>query len=110
MTPTPMRVRLLRGRNYEVVPVSSSTAALHEASLQAFDLVLSDIGLPDGDGFSLMRKLRARYALRGISLSGFGMDDDLARSSDAGFLAHLTKPVSMSMLDRALESAFASLD
>jgi CheY-like chemotaxis protein len=68
-------------------------------------LVLSDIGLPDGDGYALMRALRERYGMKGIALTGYGMTEDISRSSAAGFVAHLTKPIQVSVLDRALAAA-----
>jgi len=68
------------------------------------DLALIDVGLPDGSGLDLMRELRQRYGLRGICLSGFGMEDDLARSADAGFTRHLTKPVDLDKLQAAIDT------
>lgn len=56
-----------------------------------YDLVVSDIGLPDGDGWQLLQELKQRRpSLRGIAMSGFGMSTDIQRSRDAGFSAHLT--------------------
>ena len=68
-------------------------AAEHE-----FDLVICDIGLPDGSGLDLMRHLGDAHALTGIALSGFGTQDDLAASRQAGFAVHLTKPVDLEVL------------
>jgi signal transduction histidine kinase len=98
--------RLLTRRGYAVVAVASVRAAIEAAAAQPFDLVLSDIGLPDGDGFALMKVLRDRYQLKGIALTGYGMDEDIARSNEAGFIAHLTKPVRIAALDRTLAAAF----
>jgi signal transduction histidine kinase/ActR/RegA family two-component response regulator len=66
------------------------------------DLVLSDIGLPDGSGLELMAELSRRYGLPGIALTGYGMDEDVARSRAAGFACHLTKPVSLEQLEIAI--------
>jgi signal transduction histidine kinase len=98
--------RLLVRRGFQVTSVPSAATACDAARHGTFDLVLSDIGLPDSDGFALMRQLRDEFGLRGIALTGYGMEEDLARSSDAGFFAHLTKPISASVLDRSLEKAF----
>ena len=68
------------------------------AAEKNFQLVVSDLGLPDGTGFELMRHLHATYGLRGIALSGFGTDEDLAASRHAGFSEHLTKPVDLDLL------------
>ena len=61
-------------------------------------------GPPDGSGLDLMRELSSQYGLRGIALSGYGTDEDLRRSQDAGFVAHLVKPVDMVELRRALST------
>ncbi len=64
--------------------------------------------LPDGTGFELMEKLRTTYGLRGIALSGYGMDEDLRRSREAGFSAHLTKPIDFAQLEQALADLTSS--
>jgi CheY-like chemotaxis protein len=81
--------------------------ALAAAAVEKFDAVISDLGLPDGTGFELMEKLRARHGLRGIALSGYGMDEDVRRSEEAGFSAHLTKPIDFAQLERALNDLMA---
>ena len=63
---------------------------------------LSDLGLPDGSGLDLMRELAGRTALRGIALSGYGMEEDVRQSLEAGFAKHLTKPVNLQALQAAL--------
>lgn len=65
--------------------------------------MISDIGLPDGSGVDLMMELTRDYNLRGIALSGYGMDEDLARTREAGFIAHLVKPIDFDRLNRVLE-------
>lgn len=100
-------VHLLQRRGYVVVGVESALKAQEQAASQPFDLVLSDIGLPDTDGFELMRLLRDRHSLKGIALTGYGMEEDLVKSSDAGFIAHLTKPINVKMLDRTLAKVLA---
>jgi PAS domain S-box-containing protein len=101
--------RLLTRLGYDVEWADTAAAALRAADHVAaaphrpFDLVISDLGLPDATGHDLMRELRRRHNLRGIALSGYGMDDDLARSTDAGFLRHLVKPVSLPLLQATLQ-------
>ena len=107
-TRSPLTQLLVR-RGFDVVAVGTMTAALEAATREAFDLVLSDIGLPDGDGFSLMRKIRERRDVFGIALTGYGMERDVAESNDAGFVTHLTKPISVAVLDRALADAFSRI-
>jgi CheY-like chemotaxis protein len=97
--------RLLRKQGHEVVTASTVEAALNSAAQNQFDLVISDIGLPDGNGVDLMVQLTRDYGLRGIALSGYGMDADFARTKDAGFVAHLIKPVDFERLSRVLEQA-----
>lgn len=69
-----------------------------------FDVLISDIGLPDGSGLELMQRLQARYARAGIALSGYGTVEDRQRSTEAGFALHLTKPVSLDRLKQALRA------
>ncbi len=99
--------RLLRRRGHHVISARSMREGLAAAAKENFDAVISDLGLPDGTGFELMAKLRSAHGLRGIALSGYGMDEDLRRSREAGFGAHLTKPVDFGQLERALEDLIA---
>jgi signal transduction histidine kinase/ActR/RegA family two-component response regulator len=99
---------LLQRRGYEVVSAATASAALQQAARRAFNLVLSDIGLPDEDGFELMKKLRDQYGLKGIALTGYGMEEDIHRSTNAGFFAHLTKPINANLLDRTLAQVFSA--
>ena len=84
--------------NYAVMAVSSAETALALAATARFDIVVSDLGLPDGTGYDLMKQLRDLHGLKGIALSGYGMEQDQQRSRDAGFLAHVIKPVNVSEL------------
>ena len=69
----------------------------------AFDLLITDLGLPDGSGHDLIGRLRAIRPIKGIVLSGYGMDSDVARSRTAGFAEHLTKPVQIALLLAAID-------
>jgi PAS domain S-box-containing protein len=95
--------RLLASRGIETVQAASASEALAAAKANSFDFVISDIGLPDGNGYDLMAGLRDGYGLVGIALSGFGAEKDITRSKAAGFVLHLTKPVQVRLLDEALE-------
>ena len=90
--------RLLSSLGCMVWAVGSVKEALDVSDRETFDLLVSDIGLPDGSGLDVMNYLRARHGTRGIALSGFGQDEDIRRSEDAGFEMHLTKPVSFQTL------------
>jgi two-component system CheB/CheR fusion protein len=92
----------LQRDGHHVASAATVTAARAAAEKEEFDLVISDLGLPDGSGTELMEILRDSYGLRGIALSGYGMEDDLVRSRAAGFIKHLVKPVSLFALRSAL--------
>jgi signal transduction histidine kinase/ActR/RegA family two-component response regulator len=95
--------RLLRNAGYHVEHAASAGVALTLFRDGPFDLLLSDLGLPDESGVELMRELRALQPdLRGICLSGFGMENDLAACREAGFAEHLTKPVDIQRLHAAI--------
>jgi CheY-like chemotaxis protein len=99
--------RLLVARGLEVVQADSAQEAFEKARNQQFDLVISDIGLPDQSGYEVMKTLRAQYGFRGVALSGYGTEQDIARSKEAGFSAHLTKPISADVLDEMLDQFVA---
>ena len=81
--------------------------ALKMAREIEFDVLLSDISLPDGDGWELMRRLSAERPITGIAMSGYGMQSDIAKSKAAGFIKHLIKPMLPEELERALTAAAA---
>ena len=91
--------QLLRRRGYQVQAVHSVHSALDAADKEEFDVLVSDIGLPDGSGIELMEKLQSAHPMAGIALTGFGMEEDLRRSQEVGFNHHLVKPVDLNRLD-----------
>jgi PAS domain S-box-containing protein len=96
---------LLRLIGHEVEVARSVTTALALAATfpgGGIDLVVSDLGLPDGSGHDLMRELVRLYGWKGIALSGYGMEEDIRRSQEAGFARHLTKPVNLEALRAAI--------
>jgi CheY-like chemotaxis protein len=99
---------LLQRRSCDVATAATLNEARACASSAAFDVVISDIGLPDGSGYELMEHLRECYGLRGIALSGYGMECDVSRSAAAGFVEHLIKPVRVQALEEALARVFDS--
>ncbi len=96
--------QLLLRRKYEVRSAGSTAEARVWAQQESFTLLISDIGLPDGNGYDLMKEFHAQYGMMGISLTGYGMEEDVSRSREAGFVQHLTKPVRVQSLDSALAS------
>ncbi len=102
--------RLLTRAGHFVQTAGTVDDALKLAAAEKFDAVISDLGLPDGTGTDLMRELHNCYGLRGIALSGYGMEDDLARSREAGFALHLVKPVDFHQLEYALRELGVGAD
>jgi CheY-like chemotaxis protein len=99
--------RLLSLRGHSVAKADCCAAALKCMASQEFDLLISDLGLPDGSGHDLMAEIKAKYALKGIALSGYGMEADIKRSEEVGFSAHLTKPVDLASLEAAMQRLFS---
>jgi DNA-binding response OmpR family regulator len=96
---------VLQSWELQVTAAPSLEVARAAASSQTFDLLISDIELPDGTGLELMREIRPTQTLAGIAMSGFGSEDDIQLSLNAGFREHLTKPVDIARLDAAIGRA-----
>ena len=94
--------RLLRAAGYAVVAAADVASAIAAAQREPFDLLISDLGLPDGDGYEIMRAIRAERPVPGIAMSGYGMGKDVRRSLEAGFTEHLVKPIAMPQLLAAI--------
>jgi CheY-like chemotaxis protein len=93
---------LLSSRGMAVTTAKGIEEALTAASQATFDLMISDIGLPDGTGCELVERMRKSQPLPAIALSGYGMNSDVRRSLEAGFTAHLVKPVTLGQLEKAI--------
>jgi signal transduction histidine kinase len=95
---------LLAGQGHEVRTAASIAQAIKVAESFEFDILISDIGLPDGRGTELLTRLRSATdrPILGIAMSGFGMQDDRKHSRQAGFVEHLTKPVDFAVLNQAI--------
>jgi PAS domain S-box-containing protein len=99
---------LMRLHGHDVRIAGTVAQALSAAAEESrIDLVISDLGLPDGNGQDLMRQLAEKFGLRGIALSGYGMEEDVRRSREAGFERHLTKPVNLEALETAIQQVAA---
>jgi two-component system CheB/CheR fusion protein len=98
-----MMASLLRLLGHQVETATCVREALERGDSQEFDLLISDIGLPDGSGLEIMRTLHREQGLRGIALSGYGMEEDIRQSKSAGFEEHLTKPIDLRTLERAIQ-------
>ena len=95
--------RLLVRRGHLVAAAHNVRSAMETAARSPFDLLISDIALPDGTGTELMTYLRAISRIPGIAISGFGMNGDVEKSIEAGFSEHLVKPVKMENLEAAID-------
>jgi CheY-like chemotaxis protein len=96
MDVTEMLAVLLTHAGYDVVTAGSARAALDAARAKHFDVIISDIGMPEMNGYELARALRAlpeyeRVPL--VAVTGYSMFDDRERSLNSGFTAHMTKPI-----------------
>ncbi len=99
--------KLLVRRGHLVAATHNVRSAMEAAVRNKFDLLISDIALPDGTGMDLMMQLRAISKIPGIAISGFGNSGDIERSLQAGFSEHLIKPIKLEKLDAAIENAIA---
>ena len=124
-TPRPLRIllvedhadsarimaRLLSSDGHTVQSAADVATAMKVATEQTFDLLLSDLGLPDGTGLDLLRALRAQgIRLPAIALSGYGQESDVRASRKAGFAVHLTKPLVLRRLQQAIADVTALRD
>ena len=100
--------KLLTGHGHRVTAARDMRSALDCAEGERFDLVISDVGLPDGSGMELMTHLKATSRIPGIAMSGFGTSADIERSLGAGFSEHLVKPITMERLESAIEAVMGS--
>ena len=106
-TCTGMKMMLER-RGYDISVAHSADQAAQKARSEHFDLLISDIGLPDRTGYELMSELRKSKGLPGIALSGFGAEADVTQARDAGFSEHLTKPINFERLEQAIRRLLES--
>src|SRR6185369_14141402 len=95
--------RILSDCNAQVLTAANAEEALVLARKGQLDLLVSDIGMPDTDGFQLLSKVRALGAQRGgsvpaIALTAFARSEDRLRALESGFLDHVPKPVEPSEL------------
>jgi CheY-like chemotaxis protein len=94
--------RLLRQAGYDVTVAADVETAKRLTDERRFDVVISDLGLPDGTGLDVMKHLRARHGIPAIAVSGYGMEEDVRQTRDAGFSEHLVKPIDLPKLQAAI--------
>jgi HAMP domain-containing protein/signal transduction histidine kinase len=96
---------LLRRRGYQVHSALNFQSALDLSAKEEFDVLISDLALPDGSGIDLIKRLRSKRPVFGIALTGFGMEDDIRKGREAGFQYHLVKPIDLNKLDLLIQQS-----
>jgi signal transduction histidine kinase/ActR/RegA family two-component response regulator len=99
--------RLLSACGHAVKTAQTAAAALELAGAEPFDVLVSDIGLPDATGYELMKEIKSRYGIKGIAMSGYGMEEDLRKGREAGFSDHIVKPANVAQLEHAIRRVAA---
>ena len=95
----------LESLGHTVCSARTMVDALQALPQSACEVLISDIGLPDGDGWQLMEKAQLPPTVYAVAMSGFGMDADRLKSKAVGFRRHLLKPLVPKELDAALAEA-----
>jgi CheY-like chemotaxis protein len=98
--------RMLQDMGNTVVGANSVASAVDVLTRDKFDLIVSDIGLPDGNGVSLIHAVRGFCDAPAIALTGYGMREDIERCLKAGFNQHLTKPITFEMLRQSIAEVY----
>ena len=98
-------LRYLEMVGHTVLSAKTMEEALEKLPASGCQVLISDIGLPDGDGWELLHRLRMPHPIYTVAMSGFGAPDDHAKSRAAGYRRHLLKPFVPQELDAALEEA-----
>jgi CheY-like chemotaxis protein len=99
--------RLLTHFGHNVVTADNVEGAMAIMTSDNIDAVLCDIGLPDGSGYEVAAQARAKGNIKAIALTGFGTEQDLQRSKEAGFDFHLVKPINFQELQTVLDQSGA---
>jgi CheY-like chemotaxis protein len=99
-------VKLLRISGYYVRGADGYQYAIEAVEREDFDLLLSDIGLWDGDGCDLLQELKRKHRIEGIAVTGYNQPEDVQRCLDAGFITHVSKPVLFPALLKSIAEAF----
>lgn len=100
--------KLLKGKGYSVTAAATVSEALQAGAAESFDLLLCDLGLPDGNGSDIIRYLKKSSDLRAIALTGFGQEEDVASALEAGFDTHITKPIKLQVLHETILKTMAA--
>ncbi len=101
---------VLGQRHHRVQTAADLATARGLATSEPFDLLISDIELPDGSGLELMHEIKSARDFPGIAMSGFGSEEDVRMSEAAGFVAHLTKPITFQTLEATIRQVVMADD
>lgn len=101
--------RCIELRGHAVRAAASVAEAREALAAAAPHVLISDIGLPDGDGWELLAGIDREQRPFAIAMSGYGSSHDRERSRAAGFRHHLTKPFDVADLDALLTEAAAQI-
>jgi hypothetical protein len=85
--------RLLVHFGHEISVADCTQSAREIVESKEFDVVLSDIGLPDGSGYEVIAHAKRTQSVKGVALTGLDQEEDIRRAKEAGFDFHLAKPV-----------------
>ena len=95
--------RLLTHFGHEVLTAGNKQRALELLGSGNIDVLLCDIGLPDGNGYEVVSQAKRKLPIKAIAITGFGTEEDIRRSNEAGFDSHLVKPVDLHKLQTVLD-------
>ncbi len=101
--------QILTAMGHEVTLAYSLAQAVAVASDRSLDLLISDLSLTDGSGLDVLREVSRIQPVKAIAVSGYSMEKDVAASRQAGFLAHLTKPIDVQALGELIARVFSSV-
>src|SRR6266581_9446889 len=99
--------RLLTHFGHQTSVADNTQSALAIVQSQKFDVVLSDIGLPDGTGYDVISQVKRKQPIKAVAITGFGTDEDVRRGKQAGFDFHLVKPIDFHELRTVLDQVGA---
>src|SRR6266508_5524684 len=99
--------RLLEHLGPEISLANGAQSALEMVESKEFDVVLSDIGLPDGSGYEVIAQAKRKQPIKAVAITGFGTDEDVRRGKEAGFDFHLVKPIDFHELRTVLDQVGA---
>ena len=99
--------RLLTHFGHQISVAANRQSALDIMVSQQFDVILCDIGLPDGSGYEVISQAKRQHPVKGVAITGFGTEADVRRSTEAGFDFHLVKPIDLRELQEVLDQVGA---